>query len=254
MENKFFNKNYSSIYDVIYAQKKYLAEASFISNITQKFFNKNVKILDVGCGTGGHTIELIKKGYKVTGIDISKEMLNVAKKKLVSKNLYTNNLFQLDALETSKLKHKFDVVIMMFNVIGYLNNTKKFFKSLQSSLKPNAIIIFDYWSEKSIRANPPRPKIKNYSKKGLKITRTSMGKIFKNKVEVKIQLLIDDDKKIKKFDEIHNVRFLNIKNLILSIKNFGYKKKNFGYKNFENLIKSQSSWEKICLLSYEEKN
>jgi len=35
-------------------------------------------ILDVGCGTGRHSVELAKRGYKVTGIDLSAEMLKEA--------------------------------------------------------------------------------------------------------------------------------------------------------------------------------
>ncbi|MBP8606114.1 MAG: class I SAM-dependent methyltransferase [Phycisphaerae bacterium] len=43
--------------------------------------NKSVKILDIGCGTGRHSIELAKRGYHVTGIDLSESMLAAAKEK-----------------------------------------------------------------------------------------------------------------------------------------------------------------------------
>jgi len=42
---------------------------------------KGARILDVGCGTGRHSIELAKRGYQVTGIDLSPGMLAVAKRK-----------------------------------------------------------------------------------------------------------------------------------------------------------------------------
>lgn len=47
-----------------------------------KDFPNNTKILDVPCGTGRITEVLLKKGFNVTGIDISESMLKVAKKKL----------------------------------------------------------------------------------------------------------------------------------------------------------------------------
>ena len=44
-------------------------------------FNKDKKILDIGCGTGRHSLELGKRGYNVTGIDLSESMINQAKRK-----------------------------------------------------------------------------------------------------------------------------------------------------------------------------
>ena len=61
-----------------FIKKNYHLETNFIRSIIKDFSGDNVKILDVGCGTGGHTLELLK-GYDVTGIDIS-DMLEIAKK------------------------------------------------------------------------------------------------------------------------------------------------------------------------------
>jgi len=44
-------------------------------------FNKDKNILDIGCGTGRHSLELAKRGYKVTGIDLSESMIEQAKRK-----------------------------------------------------------------------------------------------------------------------------------------------------------------------------
>ena len=75
-------------------------------------------------------------------------MLKIAKRKLLSNNLFSNNLYNLNAHNVNKLDIKFNVVLMMFNVIGYLENVQLFFQKLKDCLEPNALIFFDYWSEK----------------------------------------------------------------------------------------------------------
>ena len=52
--------------------------------------DKTLKILDVSCGTGRHTIELSKRGYNVTGIDLSESQLARAKDKADNKSLKIN--------------------------------------------------------------------------------------------------------------------------------------------------------------------
>ena len=254
MKNKFFKKDYSLLYDVIYSKKNYKAEANFISQIIKKFHSPNINILDIGCGTGEHTLELLKKGYKVTGIDLSNEMLKIAKKKLLSNKLFSNNLFNLNAYNVNKLGVKFNVILMMFNVIGYLDDVQFFFEKLKDCLEPNALIFFDYWSEKALKKNPPKTTKKDFLYNDFKATRISKGKIIKNKVKVDLILNIIKENKTKSFDETHNVGFYDIRSLVKTIQKFGYKKKNIGLNKFEKLINSKSQWEKFCLLKYEKKN
>ena len=68
-----FFKDYGLKYEnEVYTQGT-LGECDFIEKEIK--FNKDLKILDIGCGTGRHTIELTKRGYAVTGIDLSDSLL-----------------------------------------------------------------------------------------------------------------------------------------------------------------------------------
>jgi len=69
---------YAKYYDRIYADKAYAVESQYIRKILKK---KKLKILEVGCGSGGHALQLHKMGHKITAIDSSKQMISAAKKK-----------------------------------------------------------------------------------------------------------------------------------------------------------------------------
>ena len=55
--------------------------------LSQRGVFSNSCILDAGCGTGNYSIELARRGYMVTGLDISPELLAEAKKKSENKSL-----------------------------------------------------------------------------------------------------------------------------------------------------------------------
>ena len=80
---KNFN-NYSKYYDTIYASKNYKAETDFVLKILKKYGNQGRKLLSLGCGTCTYEILMAKKKYRITGIDRSKEMLDIASKKIKS--------------------------------------------------------------------------------------------------------------------------------------------------------------------------
>ena len=83
----------AKFYDLIYKEKNYEKETAFIEDIF-KTFTKPKSILEIGCGTGNYTQILHRKGYEMTGLDISENMINVARMKKLSKiclNVNTDN-------------------------------------------------------------------------------------------------------------------------------------------------------------------
>lgn len=101
--------DYANTYDKEVFTKGTVQEVDFIESEIE--FNRTRKILDIGCGTGRHAIELAKRGYRVTGIDLSKDQLRKAKEKVEIEGVEVTFL-QGDARDLS-FEEPFDLVIML---------------------------------------------------------------------------------------------------------------------------------------------
>ena len=112
--------------------------------IKEYLTNPEMKILDVGCGTGRHAINLATKGYSnITGIDLSPSMIGAAKKVAKEKNVQVD--FRVcDARELS-FESEFDAAICLCEgAFGLLENDTENYKVLSTihkSLKKDGIFI-----------------------------------------------------------------------------------------------------------------
>ncbi|KYC53032.1 MAG: bifunctional 3-demethylubiquinone-9 3-methyltransferase/ 2-octaprenyl-6-hydroxy phenol methylase [Candidatus Methanofastidiosum methylothiophilum] len=135
-------QNFAESYETQEYTKGTIGEIDFIEKEIN--YNKSFKILDVGCGTGRHSIELAKRGYDVTGIDLSECMLERAIKKAKEVGV-TVNFIKADARDL-KFEKEFDLVIMICEGGFPLMETDEMnFKILESSsraLKANGKLIF----------------------------------------------------------------------------------------------------------------
>ncbi len=102
-------ENYSEKYEKENFAQGTLGECDFIEKEINH--DKSLHILDVGCGTGRHSIELSKRGYAVTGIDLSKNMLSKAQKK--AQTLGLNIDFQQHDARKLPFSQEFDLAIML---------------------------------------------------------------------------------------------------------------------------------------------
>jgi len=136
------------------ADKKYVMK--FISLLP-----KNAKILDVGCGPGQDTENLMKLGFNVEGIDLSKKMIEIAKKKFKCK-------FRI--MDIRKLKYKentFDALFANYSLIHIpRSEVLKTLKGFNKILKPDGLLYLTLQEGKGEKfiIEPLNPKYKTFFK------------------------------------------------------------------------------------------
>lgn len=99
------------------------------------------KVLDIGCCTGSHLLDLNKKNHDVYGIDISEKSVQVCQQRGL-KNVIKEDFFTLD---NSSYK-EFDTVLLLMNgigIVGKVDRLDKFFNKLKEIIKPEARIYLD---------------------------------------------------------------------------------------------------------------
>jgi 2-polyprenyl-3-methyl-5-hydroxy-6-metoxy-1,4-benzoquinol methylase len=125
-------ENYALKYDEEVFTTGTLGECDFIEKEID--FNKQTRILDIGCGSGRHSIELTKRGYNVTGIDLSESLLKRANEKALKENL--NIDFQKQDARHLTFNNEFDLVIMICEGAFPLMETDEMnFQILQNASK-----------------------------------------------------------------------------------------------------------------------
>lgn len=102
-------ENYAETYDNETFTQGTLGECDFLEQ--ELGYDKSLKILDVGCGTGRHSIELTRRGYHVTGIDLSEAQLARAAEKAQKLGLHID--FRRYDARNLPFSHQFDVAIML---------------------------------------------------------------------------------------------------------------------------------------------
>ena len=81
--------NYAGTYDRESFTHGTVGEVDFIEGEIRR--DKSATILDIGCGTGRHAVELAKRGYNVTGIDLSVSQIDKARAKALALSSSINN-------------------------------------------------------------------------------------------------------------------------------------------------------------------
>ena len=135
-------------YDEVNSDIDYSLWADFIEKIIEREYTcgKPDLILDLGSGTGRMTIELAKRGYDMTGVDCSPEMLDIAKNEAESLGLGDRILWLCQDMREFELYGTVDVTVSCLDCINHLTDTKsldKCFDLVHNYLIPNGLFIFD---------------------------------------------------------------------------------------------------------------
>lgn len=203
----------------------YEAWVEYVINIWDLFNLKPKIILDLACGTGIPSLIFLKKGYQIIGIDKSKEMLDIFKKKIGNYPNLKNNLVLIESDITNfSLNIQVDAVVSFYDSINYLlteEDLEKCFSSVYKFLKEGGIFTFDmntifvlenFWANnKFVRESENIKTVwENRFDKKLKISTLYLKCYPKNSKEF--------------FIELHQERGYEYKTIIKLLKKIGFKR------------------------------
>ncbi|RZK12202.1 MAG: class I SAM-dependent methyltransferase, partial [Flavobacterium sp.] len=179
-------KSYSKYYDQLYHDKNYNAETDYLVNLITKYRENTKSIIDLGCGTGKHAKLLANRGFEVTGLDLSQEMISIAKQ---SSDLD----FIIGDITNFKLDSTFDVALSIFHVFSYLTDNDVLlnaFSNINRHLVVGGVLIVDVWHTPAVHSQLPEPRVKIVENDTYKIVRKATPAIdsLNNMVDVRYEL------------------------------------------------------------------
>jgi SAM-dependent methyltransferase len=174
-----FGSDYADSYDALYADKDYAAECDLLEAVFRRRGDAGVRrVLDLGCGTGRHSVELARRGYEVTGVDLSAGMLEKARRRAAAEPGPARVDFVLGNIADVRVERQFDAVICMFAVLGYQIEDEALRATLANvrrHLAPGGLFVFDVWHGPAVEAIGPTLRTKVVEAGAERIERRALG-------------------------------------------------------------------------------
>lgn len=235
----------SEYYDVVYKYLfDYKTECDLYESILKLHQKPVRRVLDIACGTGNHSFILAKRGFQVTGIDKSNDMITIALKKLEKNKSHQPRFFHMD-MKTIKLKDKYDAAIIPGAGFCYLlkdSDVEKIFSGIKKNLVKNGILAYEFWQTPhdpvSSFTGGSWNKIPDVDKKQIiiKLNSSKYDKIKKFLTKTyEFYILSQKSKQVlKHFKESHVTRTHSIPEMKKKLINNGFTSVNFYVEDFIN--------------------
>jgi 2-polyprenyl-3-methyl-5-hydroxy-6-metoxy-1,4-benzoquinol methylase len=150
-EDWFNSKEYLDVY-----QHRNESDAKLLFELIIKNIEIPIKgkVLDLACGPGRHSILFARRGFDVTGIDLSDNLLRVAESSARKEKLDVR--FIKSDIRKVELSEKFDLIVNLFTSFGYFETDEdnfSIFRTASYLLKPGGYFVFDFLNSTFIENN-----------------------------------------------------------------------------------------------------
>lgn len=205
-------------YDLIYDWKDYGKETLKIKKLVAKHKRSSgTSLLDVACGTGKH-IQYLKDDFNCTGVDVSEDMLAVARKNVPDVEFVNADMVDFD------LGRKFDVVLCLFSSIGYLKKKRAIneaSRNFAKHMEKGGILIIEPWIRRS-QWKDMNVDLQTYDSDSLKIARVNFGRA-KGEFSVLDEryLIAEKGRGITYLEDQHVMRFFDRNSFLAALRNAG---------------------------------
>ncbi len=196
--NNWFEDWFNSYYYNIVYNHRNIEEARKLIDLLVQASNipVNSLVLDAACGNGRHSLILAEKGFRVVGFDLSKFLINNAKK-MLEKNKIVPSLIIADMREIF-FEMSFKAVFNLFTSFGYFNTDEENFAFVENSfnfIERNGWFFFDYFNSNFVKKN-----LKPFTQRKANNLIITERRFIKNKRVIK-EISIDEKGNTRKFLE-----------------------------------------------------
>ena len=146
-------KNLAASYDRLTNDVDYEATVAFYEEILRREGLAPRTVVDLACGTGSVTEILARKGYRVTGVDMSEEMLTEAAMKTM--DMEQPPMYSCQLLQELRLPRGVDMAVCALDSLDYIldpADCKEAIRRAYKALNPGGIFIFDVNTPEKLRA------------------------------------------------------------------------------------------------------
>ncbi|MCL5045258.1 MAG: class I SAM-dependent methyltransferase [Actinobacteria bacterium] len=135
---------FARVYDRIMDDVPYEKWADYIEATLERLGVRPQRVLDLACGTGNTTLPFARRGYEMMGVDLSREMLDVAGEKAAAEGFDIE--FSLQDMRNFQVGTLVDLVICLYDSLNYLLTERALssaFRSVHRALAPGGLFMFD---------------------------------------------------------------------------------------------------------------
>ncbi len=145
------------LYEKLYADRDQQEAVDMIDLLGKLLPTKGYsKVLDLGCGRGRHSIEFARRGYDVTGLDLSERALEIARQKTKKEGLQVE-FIQGDMrvpIQTEGQTQIFDLVLNLFTTFGYFDDSaddERVVDAIAEMVRPQGWFVLDFMNPEWVR-------------------------------------------------------------------------------------------------------
>ncbi|MDQ0205511.1 class I SAM-dependent DNA methyltransferase [Alkalicoccobacillus murimartini] len=202
---------FASLYDYLMSEAPYDQWVEYVRKNVPNQQLDGLTLLDVGCGTGELMLELLKQNVEVTGLDLSADMLTVARTKAGEQG-FNPLLIEADMTELAPLA-VYDLVTVFCDSLNYLateDEVKLAFEGFAKQLSPGGLLLFDVHSQHKINHEFIGHTFAD-ADEDVSYIWTSFAGEYPDSVEHELTFFsIKDSGEYERFDEVHAQRTFSI--------------------------------------------
>lgn len=145
----------SPLYELIYSERNQ-GEAEKLANLIVELLPPSEfrHVLDLGCGRGRHSISLARRGYRVTGVDLSEASIRTARKRALEKGVKEVRFIRGDMREP--FDETVDAVVNLFTSFGYFETdreNRQVLSNMFGMLRPGGRVVVDYLNSERVKSS-----------------------------------------------------------------------------------------------------